>query len=105
MNNAELIETMDYMIENVASRTCEMLYERLSKQQDCISQNEAYRRFGRAKVESLLVSGKVKIKPNGNRYEYNTSDLIKNTLSINIIKQRKNGRKIQSVSENTGSFK
>ena len=85
MNNAELIETMDYMIEKVASRTCEMLYERLSKQQDWISQNEARNRFGRTTVENMLIAGKVNTRRNGNRIEYYLKDLIENSNTKKLI--------------------
>ena len=85
MNNAELIETMDYMIEKVASRTCEMLYERLSKQQDWISQSEAWRRYGRTSVNKMLIAGKLHTKRNGNRIEYYLKDLIENSNTKKLI--------------------
>ena len=67
-----------------------MLYERLSKQEDWISQTEASNRYRRTTVEKLLIAGKVKTRPNANRIEYNLSDLIQNTnpnkLIINKVK-------------------
>ena len=92
MTHAELIDIGDYIVEKTAIRASELLYQKLKGTNDWISQNEAYRRFGRAKVESLLISGKVKTKPNGNRIEYNLSDLIENTLSTKIIKSKQHGR-------------
>ena len=66
-----------------------MLYERLSKQEDWISQTEARNRYRRTTVEKLLIAGKVKTRPNGNRIEYNLSDLIQNTTKKLIINKVK----------------
>ena len=89
---SELLDIADYIVEKTAIRASELLYHKLKGTNDWISQNEAYRRFGRAKVESLLIAGKVNTKPNGNRIEYNLSDLIENTISTQIIKSKQHGR-------------
>ena len=66
-----------------------MLYERLSKREDWISQTEARNRYRRTTVEKLLIAGNVKTRPNGNRIEYNLSDLIQNTTKKLIINKVK----------------
>ena len=89
MSKEELLEIADYIIEGTAKKASEMLYERLSKREDWISQTEARNRYGRTTVEKLLIAGKVKTRPNGNRIEYNLSDLIQNTTKKLIINKVK----------------
>ena len=85
MSKEELLEIADYIIEGTAKKASEMLYERLSKREDWISQTEARNRYGRTTVEKLLIAGNVKTRPNGNRIEYNLSDLIQNTKTKKLI--------------------
>ena len=89
MSKEELLEIADYIIDGTAKKASEMLYERLSKREDWISQTEARNRYGRTTVEKLLIAGKVKTRPNGNRIEYNLSDLIQNTTKKLIINKVK----------------
>ena len=85
MSNPELLDIADYIIERTALRASELLYEKLKGTKDWISQNEARNRFGRTTVGQLLISGKVKTRPNANRIEYNLSDLIQNTKTKKLI--------------------
>ena len=89
MSKEELVEIADYIIEGTAKKASEMLYERLSKREDWISQTEARNRYGRTTVEKLLIGGKVKTRQNANRIEYNLSDLIQNTTKKLIINKVK----------------
>ena len=89
MSNPELLDIADYIIERTALRASELLYEKLKGTKDWISQTEARNRYGRTTVEKLLISGKVKTRPNGNRIEYNLSDLIQNTTNKLIINKVK----------------
>ena len=50
MSKEELLEIADYIIEGSAKRASEMLYERLSKGEDWVSQTEARNRYGRTTV-------------------------------------------------------
>ena len=84
MSNPELLDIADYIIERTALRASELLYEKLKGTKDWISQNEARNRYGRT-VGQLLISGKVKTRPNANRIEYNLSDLIQNTKTKKLI--------------------
>ena len=87
MSNPELLDIADYIIERTALRASELLYEKLKGTKGWISQNEARNRFGRTTVWQLLISGKVKTRPNANRIEYNLSDLIQNTIPKKLIKK------------------
>lgn len=85
MSKEELLEIADYIIEGSAKKASEMLYERLSKRDDWISQTEARNRYGRTTVEKLLIAGKLHTRRNGNRIEYYLKDLIENSNTKKLI--------------------